>query len=230
MATSNSTPTIIPYHIKPTPRVPNSPKPLLLYKNCFLRNGKVDITVAYDTFTKNGWDPQWVTTYGNTQRSHYHPATHEVMVVLSGPGTIRWGTADLTDDPQKHTYGMAGTDFEDGSVFIDVEAGDLLVIPAGVTHKSFDRRAKDLDPTCLSGGEAHKIEADDPRAFVGALQVQGFSMMGAYPRGMSWGWAEGGEHVGAYEVIWRVRNADLDPVFGAEGGINVHWNRCGSSL
>jgi mannose-6-phosphate isomerase-like protein (cupin superfamily) len=56
-------------------------------------------------------------------------------------------------------------------VFIDVEAGDLFVIPAGVTHKSFDRRAKDLDPTCLTGGGAHKIESDDPRSFVGALQV-----------------------------------------------------------
>ena len=70
------------------------------------------------------------------------------MVVLSGPGTIRWGTTDLTDDPQKHTYGTPGTHFEDGSVFLEVEAGDLFVIPAGVTHKSFDRRAKDLDPTC----------------------------------------------------------------------------------
>jgi mannose-6-phosphate isomerase-like protein (cupin superfamily) len=70
-----------------------------------------------------------------------------------------------------HTYGTPGTDFEEGSVFIDVEAGDLFVIPAAVTHKSFDRRAKDLDPMCLTGGGAHKIESDDPRSFVGALQV-----------------------------------------------------------
>ncbi|KAL2812323.1 hypothetical protein BJX63DRAFT_421885 [Aspergillus granulosus] len=212
--TTNPTPRIIPYHIKPTLLIPNSPKPLLLYKKCFLRNGKVNIALAYDTFTKNGWDPQWVTTYGNTQRSHYHPATHEVMVVLSGPGTIRWGTADLSDDPQKHTYGTPGTDFEEGSMFIEVEAGDLFVIPTGVAHKSFDVRAVDPDPT----------------AFVGSLQVKGFTMMGAYPRGMSWGWAEGGQHVGAYEDVWRVRNADLDPVLGAEGGINVFWNRRGSSL
>jgi hypothetical protein len=47
---------------------------------------------------------------------------------------------------------------------------------------------------------------------------------------MSWGWAKGGQHVDAYEDVWRARNVDLDPVFGAEGGINHYWNRCESSL
>lgn len=221
---------IIAYDIKPTKLVPNSPKPLLLYRNCFIRDGKVDATLAYDTFKKNGWDAQWVTTYGHYQRSHYHPATHEVMVVLSGPGTIRWGTADLNDEPRKHTYGSAGNDYEDGSLFIEVNAGDLFIIPAGVTHKSFDPTAPNPDPQCLTGGGAHSIESDDPRRFVGELKASGFTMMGAYPRGMSWGWAEGGEHVGRYESVWRVRNAELDPVLGDQGGINTFWNRRSVSL
>lgn len=29
---------------------------------------------------------------------HYHPATHEVMVVLPGAGTIRWATADVNEE------------------------------------------------------------------------------------------------------------------------------------
>ncbi|KAL4893720.1 hypothetical protein BDV59DRAFT_23271 [Aspergillus ambiguus] len=221
---------IIAYDIKPTKLIPNSPKPLLLYKNCFVRDGKVDATIVYDTFKKNGWDPQWVTTYGHHQRSHYHPATHEVMVVLSAPGTIRWGTADLSNDPQRHTYGSAGEDYEDGGLFVEVNVGDIFVIPAGVTHKSFHPTAPDPDAQCLTGGGAHQIESDNPRKTVGELKVSGFSMMGAYPRGMSWGWAEGGAHVGRYETVWSVPNPELDPVLGAEGGINVYWNGRNVSL
>lgn len=143
------------------------------------------------------------------------------MVVLSGPGTIRWGAAHLGTDPQKHTYGDA---YEDGSVFVEVSPGDVFVIPSGVTHKSYDPSATHPDSICLTGGGAHRIESDDPRGFVGALQAAGFSMMGAYPRGTSWGWAEGGAHVGRYEDVWGVENPELDPVLGNKGGINTYWN------
>ena len=36
------TPEIVAYDIKPTNLIPNPPKPLLLYKICFLRDSKVD--------------------------------------------------------------------------------------------------------------------------------------------------------------------------------------------
>ncbi|KAJ5281026.1 hypothetical protein N7478_006398 [Penicillium angulare] len=114
---------IISYDVKPTKLIPNSPKPLLLYKGCFLRDGKVDAALAFDTFHKNGWDTQWFVTYGHYQRSRYHPATHEAMVVMSGPGKIRWGTADFGDDPEKHTYGTAS---EDGALYTDVEVGHVF--------------------------------------------------------------------------------------------------------
>lgn len=133
-------------------------------------------------------------------------------------------------EPRKHTYGIAGNDYEDGSLFVEVNAGDLFVIPAGVTHKSFDPTAPNPDPQCLIGGGPQSIESDDPRRFVGELKVSGFTMMGAYPRGMSWGWAEGGEHIGRYESVWHVRDAELDPVFEKEGGINTFWNRSNVSF
>lgn len=216
---------IITYNVKSTKLIPNSPKPLLLYKNCCLRDGKVDATLAFDTFKKNGWDVQWVATYGHYQHSHYHPATHEVMVVLSGPGTIRWGAADLSDDPQKHTYGSAGSDYEDGSFFAEANAGEVWIVPAGVAHKSFNPEAPHPDPHILTGRTAHRIESDDHRKFVGELKVSGFTMMGAYPRGMEWSSVFGGEHVGRYESVWNVQNAELDPVLGDKGGINTYWNQ-----
>ncbi|KAL4920723.1 hypothetical protein BDW62DRAFT_176099 [Aspergillus aurantiobrunneus] len=213
-------PQVIPYSIQPTNLIPNSPKPLLLYKGCFLRDGKVDPALAFDTFSHNGWDVQWVTTYGHYQRSHYHATTHEAMVVLSGPGTIRWGTADYGDDPQKHTYGGAS---EEGPLYCEVEPGDLFVIPAGVAHKSYDSRAPNPAPVSLTGGGAHRIVAEDPRKVVSELAVSGFTMMGAYPRGMDWGWAEGGDHVGRYKSVWDVSNPDSDPFFGGDGGIHRYW-------
>ncbi|KAJ5741010.1 hypothetical protein N7493_000882 [Penicillium malachiteum] len=212
---------IIPYDIKPTKLIPNSPRPLLLYKGCFLRNGKVDLTLAFDIFKANGWDTQWVTTYGHYQRSHYHSTTHEAMVVVSGPGKIRWGTADFGGDPQEHTYGDSS---EDGALYYDVNPGDIFVIPAGVAHKSYDPSAPSPDPISLTGGGAHKVASDDPRRFVKELDVSGFTMMGAYPRGMSWEWSEGGAHVGRFESVWNVPTPDLDPFFGATGGINEYWN------
>ncbi|KAJ5107838.1 hypothetical protein N7456_004513 [Penicillium angulare] len=211
---------IISYDVKPTKLIPNSPKPLLLYKGCFLRDGKVDAALAFDTFHKNGWDTQWVVTYGHYQRSHYHAATHEAMVVMSGPGRIRWGTADFGDDPERHTYGTAS---EDGALYTDVEVGDVFVIPAGVTHKSYDFNAPNPDPIQLAGAGGHAIHSDDPAKFVKEVKISGFTMMGVYPRGMTWGWSEGGDHDGKYESVWNVPNPRLDPVLGGDGGINKSW-------
>lgn len=86
----------------------------------------------------NGWEPRWVTKYGTHQISHYHGTTHEVMAILSGPGAIRWGVADLDDDPHKHTYGGAN---EEGGLDMEVDVGDFFVIPARVTHKDYNPKA-----------------------------------------------------------------------------------------
>lgn len=207
------------YYIKPTPLIPNSPKPLLLYKGVFFNNGKVDITSAYDTFRSHGWDVQWVTRYGRHQKSHYHSASHEVMVIVSGPGKIRWGAADLSDDGQEHTYGSA---FEDGSLELEVNVGDVFVIPAGIAHKSFDPRAAEAEFGCLTGS-ARGVESEDPRKAVGELPLTGFMMMGAYPQGFTWDWGEGGDHVGRFETVWSTSNPDMDPVLGDKGGVGKYW-------
>lgn len=210
----------IAYNIKPTNLIPNSPKPLLLYKNCFFRDGKIDPVLAYDTFKKNGWDPQWVTRYGRLQKSHYHGQAHEVMVVVSGPGAIRWGVADLDDDPEKHTYGGAN---EKAGLDMVANVGDVFVIPAGVSHKNYNPNTTMPESECLTG-DAHHIESNDQRGLVGELPLVEFTMLGAYPRGFTWTWAEGGEHAGRFDEVWNVATPELDPVVGDKGGITVYWN------
>ncbi|KAF4457621.1 cupin protein [Fusarium austroafricanum] len=207
------------YHVKPTKLIPNSPKPLLLYKNAFMKDGQVDRTKVFDTFRANSWDVQWVTRYGRQQRSHYHAQTHEVMVVVSGPGRIRWGVADLSDDWQEHTYGKA---YEDGGLEVEVNVGDLFVIPAGVAHKSYDPTAT-VETFGSMTGAARGIVADNARIAVAEVPLEGFCMMGAYPRGFSWTWDEGGDSADDFEAVWKLGNPAADPVTGEKGGLNKYW-------
>lgn len=206
------------YNIIPTKLIPNSPKPLLHYKNAFVREGKLDIGLAYDTFVKNGWEIQWVTQYARCQRSHYHPSTHEAMVVVSGPGRIRWGVADLDEDEEKHTYGDAR---EEGGLLLDVNVGDLFVIPAGVAHKNYDPFTTLPLVNCLTGN-ARGIESDDPREMVQGLKMKGFMMMGAYPRGENWSWGDGGDSPD-FVAVWNVENPEFDPFVGSGGGVGKYW-------
>ncbi|KAJ3548030.1 hypothetical protein NM208_g1201 [Fusarium decemcellulare] len=210
----------IVYHIKPTKLIPNSPKPLLLYKNAFVKDGQVDRTAAFDTFRANQWDVQWVTRYGKQQRSHYHSQSHEVMVVVSGPGWIRWGVADLSEDPQEHTYGQA---YEKGGLEVEVEVGDLFVIPAGVAHKSYDPSAESAQFGSMLGSSARGIQAENARIAVAEVPLSGFCMMGAYPRGFSWTWDEGGDSAGDFEAVWCLKNPEADPVVGQKGGTGKYW-------
>ncbi|CAG9988844.1 unnamed protein product [Clonostachys byssicola] len=209
------------YDIKPTALIPNSLNPLLLYKGVFLKDGKVDAVRALDTFRSNGWDVQWVTRYGRQQRSHYHAYTHEMMIVLSGPGIIRWGSADLSDDPEEHTYGDA---YEKSGVEVEVEPGDVFVIPAGVAHKSYNPQAEGEAFGVLTGS-ARGIESFKPREKVAELPLHGFMMMGAYPVGNSWNWGEGGDDIGNYHKIWNIPNPKFDPLVGANGGIHKYWKQ-----
>ncbi|KAL6885704.1 hypothetical protein GGI43DRAFT_418933 [Trichoderma evansii] len=209
------------YRINPTKLVPNSPNPLLHYKSYFSNGGQVDAAHVYDTFQSNGWQVQWVSRYGKYQRSHYHPETHEVMVVLSGPGIIRWGVADTDDDWEKHTYGQA---YEDGGLQIEANVGDVFVIPAGVAHKSFDPRTSTPDVQSLTGG-GHGIESgdQDPRDAVCFVPLSGFTMMGAYPQGFTWSWSEGGDHLAQFDVVRNVAKPERDPILGNVGGTSTLW-------
>ncbi|KAI0435749.1 hypothetical protein F4803DRAFT_544475 [Xylaria telfairii] len=209
----------IVYHLKPTKLIPNSHYTLLHYKGMFpVVDGKADTGAVFDRFVSNGWETQWVARYGPSQPSHYHPEAHECMAVITGPGIIRFGVADLDEDWKKNTYGAA---YEDDGILLLAEAGDAFIIPSGVAHKSFD-------PTpgashAVLTGDAHSVDGDDPRAAVKAALVSGFTMMGAYPNGYKWTWAEGGHHEGTYEKVWSVPKPKCDPFVGEDGGLLEHW-------
>jgi uncharacterized protein YjlB len=89
---------------------PNSRFPLLLYAGAV---DKPSPEAMERLFAKNGWPPAWRATVFTYH--HYHSKSHECLGVAAGNATLRLG-------------GPHGREFR-------VEAGDVVVIPAGVAHQ-----------------------------------------------------------------------------------------------
>lgn len=208
------------YYLPPTPLIPNSPYPLLHYP-AFLSAGSDSIaTKFYDLLSTNGWQAQWIFRYGQTQRSHYHSTVHECMVVLTGSATLRFGVADTTDDMHENTYSKGR---EEGGVEVQAQAGDVFIIPAGVAHKTFDAKPA-AEFKLLTPGDGHGL-AGDAREKLEEVELEGFTMLGAYPKdGGKWDFAEGGEGSEMYARPSTVLPPALDPVLGASrSGLCTLW-------
>ncbi len=98
--------------LHPNGWVPNSAKPVLLYRGAL---GPADdaASTAEAMFEANGWPPQW--RAGIFDFHHYHTTAHEALAVTAGAATLELG-------------GPEGAE-------IAVRAGDVLVLPAGTGHR-----------------------------------------------------------------------------------------------
>lgn len=200
------------YYLPPTALMPNSPHPLLHYTGLQLSTGASRAAQFYDLFQENGWKIQWIYRYGSTQRSHYHSGVHECMAVLSGTATIRFGVADTSFDMDENTYGSAR---EEGGVEIEAKAGDVFLLPAGTAHKTYNTKP-DAEFTLLSPGDGHHIASENVRAALESVELDGFTMLGAYPiDGAYWDSMKGGENFGDHDKVWSVKKPTKDPVLGS---------------
>jgi uncharacterized protein YjlB len=95
--------------------IPNSRYPLLLFRSA-LRKDKGEISAAQvqDLFATNNWSNSWVN--GVYPFHHYHSTSHEVLGICAGTASLRLGG-------------------EQGRT-VEVHAGDVIVIPAGVGHRN----------------------------------------------------------------------------------------------
>ena len=98
--------------------IPNSKLPLLLYKNSFSERGQAGAVWLEDTFAVNNWTNSW--RNGIYPFHHYHSTSHEVLGVYSGEAVVQLG-------------GEKGRK-------VRLNAGDIVVIPAGVGHKKIEGR------------------------------------------------------------------------------------------
>ena len=95
-------------------RIPNDLNlPLLLYPRV-LYESEQQPSRCKELLTKNSWGGAWVD--GVFSYHHYHSTSHEVLCMLSGRASIDFG------GPEGET--------------VEVQAGDVVVIPAGVGHRN----------------------------------------------------------------------------------------------
>ena len=144
------------------------------------------------------------------------------MAVLTGSATIRFGVADTSDDLELSTYGDG---HEQGGVEVQANAGDVFLIPAGVSHKTHDTSPA-ADFVLLTPGDGHHIAAPDGdvRKALEQTRLSGFTMVGAYPSGSVWDSCVGGEHAKDVETVHKVPKPERDPVLGlAKEGLCGLW-------
>ena len=151
--------------------IPNSKFPLLIYKNVFtFEVADADHIEAH--FAERNWSNSW--RGGIFDYHHYHSISHEVLGVYSGYATVKFG-------------GEQGEE-------IDIEEGDVVVIPAGVGHK--------------------KISSSEDFAVVGAYpNGSDFDILTG----------KEGERPQADDNIQKVSIPDNDPVYGKMEGLLSLW-------
>jgi uncharacterized protein YjlB len=132
--------------------VPNSPLPALVYKNARdLSASKNPEGEVESLFKQNGWGrDMW--RDGVYPYVHYHPKIHEALGVARGSAILRIGG--------------------DRGETLTVNAGDVLVLPAGTGHQ----RLSASEDFCVIGayppeGEYSLCRAGDQDAYVSGLQT-----------------------------------------------------------
>jgi uncharacterized protein YjlB len=157
---------------------PNSVLPLLLYRQALAPDTKDPACVFEQYFAENDWTNSW--RNGVYSFPHYHSTSHEVLGVYSGTANLRLG-------------GEHGKN-------VDVHAGDVIVIPAGVAHQNLGAR--------------------DDFGVVGAYPD---GREGDLLRGLP------GERPKADHNIAALPMPENDPIYGTEGPLRRIWKDAGAS-
>jgi uncharacterized protein YjlB len=151
---------------------PNSILPVLVYRQAFTNKTGDRASVVEQRFAENNWTNSW--RNGVYSFAHYHSTTHEVLGVYDGTSTLQLG-------------GEHGRN-------VEVHAGDVIVIPAGVAHQN--------------------IGASDDFAVVGAYpDGREWDLLRGKP----------GERPKADQNIAALPIPDNDPIYGAEGPLRQIW-------
>lgn len=151
---------------------PNNQLPVLIYKEVLT---KVDEDFAYNLekiFQENNWTNNWRDIILGDD--HYHSTTHEVLGISRGSVKLQLG-------------GKNGGHFE-------VSAGDVLVIPAGVVHRS-------------------RVSHSDYEVIGGYPEGRSWDMIYCKPE----------KYNEAKKAIEKLPLPTTDPIYGTEGPLLNLW-------
>ena len=153
--------------------IPNNRLPAVLYPQCVELERTADPAAVFEQlFEANGWNQSW--RNGIYNYVHYHSSIHEVLAIARGQARVRLGG--------------------DKGEQIDVAAGDVMVLPAGVGH--------------------HNLMSSEDFLVVGAYPPAGEYNLCTGKK------AEHGKALGS---IPKVPPPDSDPVYGADGPLTKLW-------
>jgi uncharacterized protein YjlB len=123
-------------------------------------------------FQKNGWGGIW--RDGVFSYHHYHSTAHEVLGVVRGSARIAFGGPE--------------------GIAVEVETGDVAVIPAGVGHCNLGSSGDFLVIGAYPRGQSWDLRTGEPD-----------------------------ERREVLENIRKVPLPETDPVFGDKGPLIEHW-------
>ena len=168
-----SEPEVLTYRLMDDGVFPNNAElPLTVYRGAAALPGRDPAATFEALFAAHDWPPAWRSSI--FAYHHYHSTAHEVLGIFRGRATIQFG-------------GEQG-------VALEVQAGDVVVIPAGVAHKCLDAQ----DGFCAVGAY--------PRG-------QQWDTCTGKP----------GERPRADANIARVPRPQSDPVYGQGGPLMQQW-------
>ena len=148
--------------------IPNSRLPLLVYRRAL----PTDPAAIERHFTAHDWSGGW--RNGIYSFHHFHSTAHEVLGIASGAAEVRFGGS--------------------GGQTLRVEAGDVVVIPAGVAHCKQGTSGGLLVVGAYPGGAEYDLKRGDPA-----------------------------EHDAAVRNVSRVPLPAQDPVYGRGGPLLRLW-------
>jgi uncharacterized protein YjlB len=157
-------------------RVPNNPSlPLIVYRGA-VRTGAGSAAVCEALFAANGWSGGW--RNGIYSHHHYHSTAHEVLGITAGSVRVRLG-------------GESGAS-------VELYAGDVVVIPAGVAHKNEGASPNLMVVGAYPGGKGPDMRSPGAQ-----------------------------ERERALVNIRAVKLPDCDPVYGKSGPLLERWRAAG---
>lgn len=165
---------VVTFLLRPNGAFPNNPElPALIYRHAFVGREHSTARHIEQTFEHNGWLNAWRDTV--FAYDHFHSNAHEVLGCYSGEALLQLG-------------GPSGPE-------VPFAQGDVMVIPAGVSHK----RLSGSPDFAVVGAYAHGHNWDLKRGDPKDLQE-------------------------AQAEIDQVRMPKTDPVCGRDGPLLEHWH------
>jgi uncharacterized protein YjlB len=160
------------YFFEDDGRIPNNPElPLLVYAGALAGSDNTAGRLGR-LLKENGWGGIW--RNGVFSYHHYHSTAHEVLGVVGGEARITFG-------------GERGETLE-------VAAGDVVVIPAGVGHRNAGSGAGFEVIGAYPAGQSWDLRTGDPE-----------------------------DRPGALENVRAVPLPRTDPLFGSGGPLRERW-------